>query len=70
MSGPLKKSDHTSVEVKHLPTCDFDPVHGKAHYDGKTHMGPWANMCEDCFKAYGSGLGLGKGQRLVVRPVD
>lgn len=30
--------------------------------DGKTRMGPWANMCPSCFQTHGVGLGLGKGQ--------
>jgi hypothetical protein len=38
-----------------------------AYYDGKTVMGPWAYMCESCFQRVGVGLGLGRGQRLVVR---
>lgn len=36
----------------------------KAVYDGKTHMGPWAFMCEGCFKKHGWGLGTGVGQKL------
>lgn len=31
--------------------------------DGKTKMGPWADMCPGCFSAYGVGLGVGRGQR-------
>lgn len=31
--------------------CDF--CHKPAVYDGKTQMGPWAYMCEDCRKRYG-----------------
>lgn len=30
--------------------------------DGKTRMGPWANMCQACFIKNGQGLGTGKGQ--------
>lgn len=37
----------------------------KATHDGKTRMGPWAFMCGSCFKTYGIGLGLGKGQILA-----
>lgn len=44
-------------------TCDICQQQ-PAKYDGKTKMGPWAYMCEKCFKAYGVGLGLGKGQVL------
>ena len=36
----------------------------KAKYDGKTFMGAWANMCDVCFKNFGVGLGMGKGQIL------
>ncbi len=32
------------------------------YIDGKTRMGPWADMCLDCHKANGVGLGTGKGQ--------
>ena len=31
--------------------CDF--CSAKAVYDGKTLMGPWANMCEEHFNTYG-----------------
>lgn len=31
--------------------------------DGKTTLGPWADMCLTCYSHYGAGLGLGKGQR-------
>ena len=45
-----------------MTTCDFC---GKpAEYDARTKMGPWANMCETCYKKQGVGLGLGKGQKL------
>ena len=67
MRKPL--GDHTTVEVRALPTCDFHagqnpPKMVPAHYDGATTLGPWANMCDDCFAQYGIGLGLGRGQRL------
>ena len=58
------KKDHTKVVVNELPNCDFC---GKpAKYDGKTNIGPWANMCQVCFKVNGTGLGLGFGQELVL----
>jgi len=47
------------VLVKELPKCDFCDM--KAHYDGKTIMGPWANMCELHFRKFGVGLGVGRG---------
>ena len=34
-----------------LPKCDFCPRPGV--YDGKTQMGPWANMCDTHLKSYG-----------------
>jgi len=57
--------NHTKVEVPKLPDCDF--CGDVAHYDGKTKLGPWANMCEPCFSENGIGLGLGRGQELVVQ---
>lgn len=56
---------HVKVNVSALPDCDF--CGDEAHYDGKTKLGPWANMCTSCFKRYGIGLGLGLGQELVVK---
>jgi len=47
-------------------TCDFCKTDatrvGEVFYDGKTSLGPWALMCKNCFRRYGIGLGLGKGQ--------
>lgn len=59
----------TEVKVgKQRKFCDL-PKHGDekvvATVDGKTKMGPWANMCERCHHEVGVGLGLGKGQRLI-----
>lgn len=54
----------TWVLVRALPTCDFGTEPAK--YDGATSIGPWANMCEAHFRQYGLGLGVGRGQRLVV----
>lgn len=55
---------HTEVAVEVLPKCDF--CDSQAAYDGKTKMAPWANMCAAHFKVYGIGLGLGRGQRLIL----
>lgn len=60
--------NHTEVTVRELPNCDFCTQQGvvkAASYDGKTSMGPWANMCTTHYRQYGTGLGLGKGQKLV-----
>ena len=68
-------NDHTSTEVFSPHYCDFHVVDSKggqakvlAEYDGATTMGPWADMCESHFRQYGTGLGLGKGQRLIIVP--
>jgi hypothetical protein len=45
--------------------ADCDLCGAPAKYDGKTVMGPWAYMCEKCFKENGIGLGVGKGQILA-----
>lgn len=64
-------SDTTQVTA--FPPCDIcTHVHGlgdlanPAKYDGKTTSGPWANMCDYCFRSHGVGLGTGRGQRLVL----
>jgi hypothetical protein len=54
------------VRLEKLPKCDF--CKREANYDGKTIYGVWAYMCKGCFKIYGIGLGLGKGQRLTTKP--
>lgn len=55
------------VKVATLPACDFPhKLRTAAAYDGKTTDGPWAYMCEEHFQARGVGLGLGRGQRLVL----
>ena len=53
------------VKVGHLPKCDF--CGKEAHYDGKTSVGQWAYMCEECFVKHGLGLGTGIGQKLVIK---
>jgi hypothetical protein len=56
---------HTQVEVFRIPKCDF--CEKPAQYDGRTGIGPWANMCQMHFYEYGTGLGLGKGQKLILK---
>lgn len=63
-----------------LPPCDIckiqvtlDERRGPpqtAVYDGATVGGPWGYMCEEHFKTHGMGLGLGRGQRLVLDPAS
>ena len=61
---------HESVVVDALPECHFcgHERPKRATVDGKTQMGPWAYMCDRHFEELGVGLGLGRGQRLVVMP--
>jgi len=64
----VNEEKHEEVKVFELPKCDFCAQDGKdkeAMYDGKTNIGPWANMCKEHFQQYGTGLGLGKGQKLI-----
>ncbi len=64
--GPITDgAGRTTVEVESLPLCDFCGT--EAHYDGKTILGPWGFMCDLHFASHGTGLGTGKGQRLIVR---
>ena len=53
-----------STSIVMLPSCDF--CKEIALYDGKTHLGPWAYMCERHFNLYGIGIGPDKGQKLVL----
>lgn len=59
--------DHTEVEMTSIPDCDIDPSHGEAYADAKTAGGPWGYVCRACFDSLGCELGLGRGQRLVLR---
>jgi len=61
---------HDETIVEKLPMCDFcrleDGVKEPAQYDGRTIYGRWSYMCAKHFDKHGTGLGLGKGQRLVL----
>lgn len=37
-----------------------------AEYDAKIKGGPWAFMCKKHFEEMGVGLGMGKGQKLIL----
>lgn len=60
------------VVVSSPRECDICKYYDKsatprtAGYDGRTVDGPWANMCGHHFKERGVGLGLGRGQFLIV----
>lgn len=60
------KFDNTATDALSVrPTCDICSSRPAA-IDGKTVMGPWAYMCVPCFETHGVGLGLGRGQRLLI----
>jgi len=65
-----QKKAWEEVIVLELPPCDICEIEGAApqlaRYDGRTRSGRWAYMCEHHFRSYGIGLGLGRGQKLVV----
>lgn len=49
--------------------CDIDQTPLVDEFvDGATRTGPWANMCPECFKKFGIGLGVGRGQHYVKQP--
>ena len=52
------------IKVPYLPTCSFCAE--LAHFNGKTTMGPWADMCPTHFDKYGVELGTGYGQMLIA----
>lgn len=60
MAKPL-----VTAEVSRIPNCDF--CDRPAAFDGKTTEGPWAYMCEPHFTRFGIGLGMGVGQRLILK---
>lgn len=55
----------TIAQVSVMPKCDICTA-VEAKYDAMTTRGPWAYMCQGCFGDYGVGLGLGRGQELVL----
>jgi hypothetical protein len=69
---PTSYPRHEAVAVSVLPDCDIcRHVEGRikperALFDGRTHIGQWANMCHPHMTSHGVGLGLGRGQRLVI----
>lgn len=64
----------TAVNVSALPSCDICVYVDRktaedaerALYDGATNGGSWANMCGPHFRQHGTGLGIGRGQRLIL----
>lgn len=64
-------SDKETYVVSY-PDCDLHKLYWgqkrEAHFDAKTRQGPWAYMCDECYGLEGVGLGLGRGQRLILLP--
>jgi len=63
-------SDVKTVYVDELPDCGICKMGGKkepAEYDAKMPGRGWANLCQLHFDQFGCRLGLGKGQKLIVR---
>jgi hypothetical protein len=54
----------TTLMVEPPVKCDLCKC-SESKYDAKTKMGYWAYMCKPCYKYYGIGTGLGKGQQLI-----
>lgn len=46
-------------------TCDLNATHKitDTFVDGRTSMGSWADMCPNCHRQYGVGVGIGRGQK-------
>lgn len=64
-----KNMRDTESRVDAIPPCD--ECRKPAEYDAKTKAGPWAYLCGSCFDTFTHGkLGLGVGQRLVLRGSD
>lgn len=62
--------DDTATDVlDERPCCDICHERAAA-IDGATTHGPWAYMCVPCHEAHGVGLGLGRGQRLLINPAS
>jgi hypothetical protein len=68
------KYDGTATDVLDArPLCDLCKEQGRerpAAIDGKTTFGPWAYLCIEHYDTYGVGLGVGRGQRLLIDPPE
>ncbi len=62
--SPGAPKELVTATVVEFPKCDFCSF--RARYDGKTTQGPWAYMCGGHFLTDGVGLGMGRGQRLIL----
>lgn len=60
-----------SAKPKECQLCHKKFKEGDAFIDGAMKAGPWALMCEKCFKTLGVGrLGLGFGQKYDFKTCD
>jgi len=63
----MSTTKHEVHWVGDAPTrCDWNTRHKitKTFVDGRTRRsGSWANMCLDCHREHGIGLGIGRGQQ-------
>ena len=53
--------DLSMLNLQRTKPCDIEIKN--EFIDGATIFGPWANMCPTCHAQFGTGLGLGLGQR-------
>ena len=72
---PLAEQPQINVATYDAATNIFDRYesHGVAHDGGSSNLvarGKWAYMCEGHYEDYGVGLGLGVGQKLILRDSD
>lgn len=63
-----RKSDGTTALVPEYPKCCLCP--DEAHFDCKIAGGSWGYVCDAHFLLVGGPLGIGRGQRLVLRRED
>lgn len=57
------------VEVLQLPKCDF--CYERAKYDVRIpSFATWGYVCETHFQQFDCQVGLGRGQRLVLKEVQ
>jgi hypothetical protein len=54
------------ARVSRIPSCDIRGCSRDAVVDGKTVHGFWGYLCYVHFMSLGVGLGIGKGQVLVL----
>lgn len=71
-----KELERRGMNIKKVWTgkvyeCDLCSARLLKHFvDGATKYGPWANMCLDCHKAVGVGLGGGRGQKYELQETE